>query len=59
MADTTEAAPTGPPDTTGLPERFGGDLLRPGDVGYEDARRVWNGSIDRLPVLIARCGVGE
>ena len=34
---------------------FGGDLLAPGDAGYETARRVHNGAIDKLPALIARC----
>jgi FAD/FMN-containing dehydrogenase len=34
---------------------FAGDLLRPEDPGYDDARRVWNGMHDRHPVLIARC----
>ncbi len=32
-----------------------GDLLRPGDSGYEDARKIWNGMIDKHPALIARC----
>ena len=32
-----------------------GALLRPGDDGYDAARRVWNGMIDRHPALIARC----
>jgi FAD/FMN-containing dehydrogenase len=32
-----------------------GSLLRPGDEGYEAARRVWNGMIDRRPALVARC----
>jgi hypothetical protein len=32
-----------------------GKLLLPQDVGYDQARRVWNGSIDRHPALIARC----
>jgi hypothetical protein len=32
-----------------------GPLLRPGDDGYDAARRVWNGMIDRRPALIARC----
>jgi FAD/FMN-containing dehydrogenase len=37
-----------------------GELVRPGDAGYDDHRRVWNGSIDRHPVLIARCaGVAD
>jgi FAD/FMN-containing dehydrogenase len=32
-----------------------GTLLVPGDEGYEAARRVWNGMIDKHPALIARC----
>ncbi|GGQ49210.1 FAD-binding oxidoreductase [Couchioplanes azureus] len=32
-----------------------GLLLRPGDDGYDAARRVWNGAIDRRPMLIVRC----
>jgi len=40
--------------------RFQGDLLRPGDGGYEDARVVWNGMTARRPRLIARCaGVSD
>ena len=35
--------------------RFRGALLRPGDEGYDHARRTWNGAIDRHPALIARC----
>ena len=36
-------------------EGFGGTLIRPGDEGYDDARQVFNGMIDRSPALIARC----
>lgn len=37
-----------------------GELLRPGDPGYEEARSVWNDLIDKRPALIARCaGVGD
>jgi FAD/FMN-containing dehydrogenase len=37
-----------------------GLLLRPGDNGYETARHVWNGMIDKHPALIARCtGVAD
>jgi hypothetical protein len=32
-----------------------GELLEPGATGYDQARRVWNGSFDRKPALIARC----
>jgi FAD/FMN-containing dehydrogenase len=34
---------------------FGGTLLRPSDDGYDAARRIHNGLIDRRPALIARC----
>src|SRR5438093_10720411 len=37
-----------------------GALLQPGDAGYDSARQVWNGAIDRRPALIARCaGTGD
>jgi hypothetical protein len=37
-----------------------GPLLRPGEDGYDKARVVWNGMIDRRPALIARCaGVAD
>jgi FAD/FMN-containing dehydrogenase len=37
-----------------------GELLRPGEEGYDGARRVWNGMIDRRPALILRCaGVAD
>jgi FAD/FMN-containing dehydrogenase len=32
-----------------------GELLAPGDAGYDEARTIWNGAIDRRPALIARC----
>ncbi len=38
-----------------LRTRFRGELLTPGDVGYDAARKVFNGAIDRRPALIARC----
>ncbi|MFZ1167024.1 MAG: FAD-binding oxidoreductase [Candidatus Sulfotelmatobacter sp.] len=38
-----------------LHRRFKGDLLRPGDSSYEDARAIWNGMVARKPGLIARC----
>jgi len=35
--------------------RFRGELITPAHPGYHVHRRVWNGSIDRYPVLVARC----
>jgi len=32
-----------------------GQLLRRGDPGYDAARKVWNGMVDKRPALIARC----
>jgi FAD/FMN-containing dehydrogenase len=34
---------------------FRGELISPDHSGYDDARAVWNGMIDRRPRLIARC----
>jgi hypothetical protein len=36
-------------------EGFGGQLLHPGEAGYDEARAVFNGMIDRSPAVIARC----
>jgi len=32
-----------------------GELIQPGDPGYENARKVYNGMIDKKPRLIAKC----
>src|SRR5919198_6565780 len=37
-----------------------GEVIRPGDPSYDLHRRIWNGSINRSPALIARCtGVAD
>jgi FAD/FMN-containing dehydrogenase len=35
-------------------DRFDGQIVLPADPGYESARAVWNGMIDRHPAIIAR-----
>lgn len=42
-------------DVNAFRERFRGQVLGPGDEGYDRAREVWNAMIDRRPALIARC----
>lgn len=45
---------------TELEGGFRGQLIRPTDAAYDDARKIWNASIDRSPALIARCtGVAD
>jgi FAD/FMN-containing dehydrogenase len=59
---TTQGADTGLEDTVveAFKASLRGALLRPGDVGYEDTRKIHNGMIDRRPALIARCaGVAD
>ena len=41
--------------TAAFEARLRGQLIHPQDPGYEAARRVYNGMIDRRPQLIARC----
>lgn len=39
---------------------FAGELIRSADPGYDAARQVWNGNVDRRPAMIARCqGVAD
>jgi FAD/FMN-containing dehydrogenase len=33
---------------------FSGEVIVPGDPAYDDARKVWNGMIDRRPGLVVR-----
>jgi FAD binding domain/Berberine and berberine like len=59
---TTQGADTGLEDTVveAFKASLRGALLRPGDVGYDDTRKIHNGMIDRRPALIACCtGVAD
>jgi len=42
------------PATTHIPG-FRGEVIAAGHDRYDDARAVWNGTVDRRPRLIARC----
>ncbi len=57
MALTTDGGDTGLKGEAleGLSGRLRGPLLTPELDGYEEARHVWNGMIDRRPALIGRC----
>jgi FAD/FMN-containing dehydrogenase len=39
----------------GLRANLRGDLLQPGDEGYDGARSIWNGMFDKKPAVIVRC----
>jgi FAD/FMN-containing dehydrogenase len=47
--------PTTVLDPAALAERLAGEVIAPGHPEYEQARRVWNGMIDKRPAMIARC----
>jgi FAD/FMN-containing dehydrogenase len=53
-------APTENIDLEKLAESFRGELVLSTSPGYDAARRIWNGAIDRHPACIARCtGVAD
>ncbi len=60
MSETPDSTLVGGGSLRDLQGSFAGELVRVGDAGYDTHRRVWNGSIDRRPGLIARCtGVAD
>jgi FAD/FMN-containing dehydrogenase len=54
------ATQTTTPDLERLRDAIRGPVIDPGDEGYDAARAIWNGAIDRRPACIARCtGVAD
>jgi FAD binding domain/Berberine and berberine like len=47
-------------DLETLAASFSGELIQPQDLGFDAARQIWNGHVQRRPALIARCrGVAD
>jgi FAD/FMN-containing dehydrogenase len=42
-------------DVDAFAAQIGGGVLTAADAAYDEARKVWNGTVDRRPALIARC----
>jgi len=40
---------------SGLVANVRGDAFGPADEGYDDVRRIWNGTVDRYPAVVVRC----
>jgi FAD/FMN-containing dehydrogenase len=57
---TAKQITTGSEQIEALRAALHGPVLTPADPGYDDARIVWNGAIDKHPEIIVRCsGVAD
>src|SRR5206468_3327361 len=55
MVDTVSMATLSEQAITALRAQVRGELIRPGNAHYDEARKVYNAMIDKRPALIARC----
>ncbi len=46
-------------NTEELQSGFGGQIFLPDDPAYEEARKIWNATVDKRPALIARCSTTQ
>jgi FAD/FMN-containing dehydrogenase len=57
---TASQTPQAPTASLELSGSFRGELLLPTTPGYDTARAIWNGAVDRRPAIVARCtGVAD
>ena len=42
-------------DVEALRAAMEGEVVAPGDAAYDEARKIWNGMLDRYPAAVARC----
>ena len=60
FADQPKSEPTlTPSDIAQLRQTVRGDLVVPDDAGYDQARRVWNGMVDKRPAAVIYCADSE
>src|ERR1700745_3868964 len=56
----SKGIPVGHDRTERFQAAFRGEIIQPGDSGYETVRKIWNASVDKHPGIIARCsGVAD
>lgn len=55
MSERVQAAQLGEATIAEFSASLRGTLTQPGDAGYDNARAVWNGYIDRRPALVVHC----
>jgi len=60
MVGEPDSSEPSPGDLRAFAETVVGEVLTPNDEAYREARRVWNGMINRFPAAVVRCaGVGD
>jgi FAD/FMN-containing dehydrogenase len=56
LADTLDAPPAPPPsELAQLQQAVSGELVLPGEPAYDQARKVWNGMVDKSPAAVCYC----